>query len=299
MSSCAARQAARRILWIACVVVGPLLSACTGIPASVRRAMDASGDSAYAMGDRGFRLFGFVVIPTRGILAGAVASNSSGVKNHIDCGSSTEGISARVLWVPSSSIRSEDAATACQWVLQGVQYTMQFVDNTPLPDIQYRLYLVPTGESAEVHSISWTPLGRLHPTYLAHWSDDTTATRAFIIGTYAHESMHILTTILDIQLPNDVNEEHIGYLTQACAILMQTRALHAQDILTGQPRKDAWNVPDSLERSLSSHIAFDTALADAFDAQGLLVSDSKSGRRLANQCERALEAYFSLPSRAN
>ena len=283
------RQALRHLVWLlptiaACVVI----DSCVTIPQAYKELANDEG----IQGNDMHRFAGFDFLTTTAFVPGGKKAELF-PKRHVDC--ARRGMSASVLWV-DPVIHETDARQACRWVLRAVEYVAGHASDPRVTSIHFRLFLVPEGQTAEMHAFSWRPLGQLRPLYLAHWQLDAERTKASILSTFAHEATHLDTFVLGIRESRPENED-VADLAGACAQLVVIGRIDRRNYQNGVPADSAEFHDRQLNPSLVASGAFAAGIAPLFNPDGLILADSDVGRAFKKHCAKKLTKLFQDTSR--
>lgn len=274
--------ASTRQLSLAVVASVALLCAgCMPVPEGVKRQADYRG--AQGIGVK--TILGITFLVTTGYVPGRQVAVDP-LDKRVTC--SIGWATAEVAW-SDSRIDSDDAELVCKWALSGASYVEEFIRGDRIPAIHYRLGLVPVGTGIELHSFSWWPLGSLRPEFAAVWfPDDLDRTRAYVLMTFAHESVHLFSGILGL---GDAHNEEVAYLAGACAILSTTGVLSKKAVLNAQMQDHGQMSRDALASNRAA-VAVGQELLPYFNESGVVVRTSASGRELARLCGDRLRLHF-------
>ncbi len=188
-------------------------------------------------------------------------------------------------------IEEAGAREACQWVLKAVGYVAAYAESPRVTSIHYRLFLVPEGQTAEIRSLSWRPLGHLRPLYLAHWQQDLQRTQATVVGTFAHEALHLDMFMLGVRKPRSEDED-IADLAGACARLEVAGRINSRNYQSGVPRNPEEFPDRQLNPSMMASGAFAAKIAPLFNQNGLILANSSVGHAFKKHCSTKLSKLF-------
>lgn len=260
-----------------------VFNGCASVPPSVKKVATKNGIAANNI----TKFAGVVFLYTIGWVPGAFPYGVS-EKHESHCKSATA--VATVIWV-SPSITKHDGELACRWILGATGYVGQFIHHA-FPVINYRLYLVPQGYGAEQKSLSWTLFGRLEPLYVAHWYDSLEETRANIVDTYAHESVHLMAVLIGMT-NQDYHNEHIASLAGVCAQLYVNGILYKSNYVVAKPEQ-GMELPKSYFQSMDSEWYLGADLISLFKGHKIIRRDSLTGMKINNYCRSKLASFFSM-----